>query len=137
MRVHLKNKFTLSVSQVIKSEFCASCGRRTKFGKVYLRCQDCRAVVHPECRDRCPVPCSPVAVGTPARNTEVLPLLCLRRPLSSQILASSKLTYFCAQATLADFAPVTAPQIPTLVIYCIKELEHRGLTEVRERVFIY
>lgn len=88
---------------VIKSEFCVSCGRRTKFGKVYFRCQDCRAVAHPECRDRCPMPCSPVAVSTPVRT---------------------------AEATLADFAPVTAPQIPALVIYCIKEIEHRGLREV-------
>nr|CBN81155.1 Rac GTPase-activating protein 1 [Dicentrarchus labrax] len=33
-------------------------------------------------------------------------------------------------ATLADFAPVTSPKIPVLVIYCIKEIEHRGLHEV-------
>lgn len=36
-------------------------------------------------------------------------------------------------ATLADFAPVTSPQIPALVIYCIKEIEKRGLHEVRRR----
>lgn len=40
----------------------------------------------------------------------------------------------CVQeATLADFAPVTSPQIPALVIYCIKEIEKRGLHEVRRR----
>uniref|UniRef100_A0A4W6BXX9 Rac GTPase-activating protein 1 n=1 Tax=Lates calcarifer TaxID=8187 RepID=A0A4W6BXX9_LATCA len=88
---------------VIKSEFCAPCGRRTKFGKMYLRCQDCRVVTHPECRERCPLPCNPTAVNTPLKNTE---------------------------ATLADFAPVTSPKIPALVIYCIKEIEHRGLHEV-------
>ncbi|XP_056243401.1 rac GTPase-activating protein 1-like [Seriola aureovittata] len=88
---------------VIKSEFCAPCGRRTKFGKMYLRCQDCRIVTHPECRERCPLPCNPAAVSTPIKNTE---------------------------ATLADFAPVTSPKIPALVIYCIKEIEHRGLHEV-------
>ncbi|XP_028261965.1 rac GTPase-activating protein 1-like [Parambassis ranga] len=88
---------------VIKSEFCVPCGRRTKFGKVYLRCQDCRVVTHPECRDHCPLPCDPAAVSTPIKNTE---------------------------ATLADFAPVTSPRIPALVIYCIKEIEHRGLHEV-------
>ncbi|XP_029947861.1 rac GTPase-activating protein 1-like [Salarias fasciatus] len=88
---------------VIKSEFCGSCGKRTKFGKLYLRCQDCRVVSHPECREHCPLPCNPAAVCTPLKNTEV---------------------------TLADFAPATAPQIPALVIYCIKEIEHRGLHEV-------
>ncbi|XP_069571482.1 rac GTPase-activating protein 1-like [Brachyistius frenatus] len=88
---------------VIKSEFCRSCERRTKFGKVYLRCQDCRVVSHPECREQCPLPCNPTAVSTPIKTTE---------------------------ATLADFAPVTSPMIPALVVYCIKEIEHRGLHEV-------
>uniref|UniRef100_A0A3P8S2L9 Rac GTPase activating protein 1 n=1 Tax=Amphiprion percula TaxID=161767 RepID=A0A3P8S2L9_AMPPE len=88
---------------VIKSEFCMPCGKRTKFGKLYLRCQDCRIVTHPECRDHCPLPYNPTAVSTPIKNTE---------------------------ATLADFAPATSPQIPALVIYCIKEIEHRGLHEV-------
>ncbi|XP_029006586.1 rac GTPase-activating protein 1-like isoform X2 [Betta splendens] len=88
---------------VIKSEFCLPCGRRTKFGKLYLRCQDCRVVAHPECRERCPLPCSPTVLSTPMKNTE---------------------------ATLADFAPATSPKIPALVIYCIKEIEQRGLHEV-------
>ncbi|MED6241456.1 hypothetical protein ATANTOWER_015146 [Ataeniobius toweri] len=88
---------------VIKSEFCAPCGRRTKFGKLYLRCQDCRIVTHPECRDNCPLPCNPSVLETPMKG---------------------------AEATLADFAPPTPPRIPTLVIYCIKEIERRGLHEV-------
>lgn len=87
---------------VIKSEFCAPCGKRTKFGKVYLRCQDCRLVTHPECCERCPLPCNPTAFSTPIKTTE---------------------------ATLADFAPFTSPKIPALVIYCIKEIERRGLHE--------
>ncbi|XP_076005671.1 rac GTPase-activating protein 1-like isoform X2 [Genypterus blacodes] len=88
---------------VIKSEFCAPCGKRMKFGKMYIRCQDCRLVSHPECRERCPLPCIPAAAATPTLNTEF---------------------------TLADIAPVTAPMIPVLVVYCIKEIEHRGLNEV-------
>lgn len=59
------------IIKVIKSEFCVPCGRRTKFGKMYLRCQDCRVVTHPECRDHCPMPCNPTAVSTPIKNTEV------------------------------------------------------------------
>lgn len=88
---------------VIKSETCAPCGRRTKFGKVVLRCQNCRMVSHPECRERCPLPCEPSACSTPLRTD---------------------------QATLEDFAPLTSPMIPALVIYCIKEIERRGLQEV-------
>nr|XP_061814341.1 rac GTPase-activating protein 1-like [Nerophis lumbriciformis] len=88
---------------VIKSEFCAPCGRRTKFGKLYLRCQDCRIVSHPECRDGCPLPCNPVTINTPIRT---------------------------AESTLADFAPATSPKIPALVLFCIKEIERRGLQEL-------
>ncbi|XP_054883568.1 rac GTPase-activating protein 1-like [Poeciliopsis prolifica] len=88
---------------VIKSELCAPCGRRTKFGKICLRCQDCRIVTHPECRENCPLPCNPSALEMPIRG---------------------------AESTLADFAPTTSPRIPALVIYCIKEIERRGLHEV-------
>lgn len=51
------------------------------------------------------------------------------------LLISWKTKWVCCveQATLADFAPVTSPQIPALVIYCIKEIEKRGLHEVRWR----
>ncbi|XP_046882405.1 rac GTPase-activating protein 1-like [Hypomesus transpacificus] len=88
---------------VIKSEFCVPCGRKTKFGKLYLKCQDCRMVTHPECRDRCPLPCNPSTGGTPVRAVE---------------------------ATLADYAPSTFPMVPPLVICCVKEIERRGLHEV-------
>ncbi|KAM9408635.1 rac GTPase-activating protein 1-like [Pholidichthys leucotaenia] len=90
---------------VIKSEFCVPCGKRTKFGKLCLRCQDCRVVTHPECREHCPLPCNSTAVScnTPIKSTD---------------------------AALADFAPATSPMIPALVICCIKEIEHRGLREV-------
>ncbi|KAK5912820.1 hypothetical protein CesoFtcFv8_002657 [Champsocephalus esox] len=96
-------KHQLIGKTVIKSEVCVPCGRKTKFGKMYLRCQDCRLVTHPECRDSCPLPCSPTAVSTQIKNSE---------------------------STLADFAPASSPKIPALVIYCIKEIEHRGLHEV-------
>lgn len=66
------NKRGASLVKVIKSEFCVACGRRTKFGKMCLRCQDCRAVTHPECRDRCPVPCNPITISTPMKTTDVL-----------------------------------------------------------------
>ncbi|KAJ7999659.1 hypothetical protein DPEC_G00196700 [Dallia pectoralis] len=89
---------------VIKSEACVPCGRKTKFGKLYLRCQNCRLVAHPECRDRCPLPCHPVSnVSTPVRNKE--------------------------PSCLVDFAPSSSPMVPALVIRCVKEIELRGLRE--------
>ncbi|XP_036840348.1 rac GTPase-activating protein 1 [Oncorhynchus mykiss] len=88
-----------------RSEFCVPCGRKTKFGKLYLRCQDCRLVAHPECRDHCTLPCNPISTGsTPIRTRE--------------------------PSTLADYAPSSSPMIPALVVHCVKEIEHRGLHEM-------
>ncbi|KAJ8370074.1 hypothetical protein SKAU_G00101020 [Synaphobranchus kaupii] len=87
---------------VIKPESCVPCGKRIKFGKLSLKCRDCRVVSHPECRDRCPLPCIPTLAGTPVRIGE---------------------------GTLADYVPATSPMIPSLVVHCVNEIEHRGLHE--------
>ncbi|XP_074835683.1 rac GTPase-activating protein 1 isoform X2 [Carettochelys insculpta] len=55
---------------VIKPESCVPCGKRIKFGKLSLKCRDCRVVTHPECRERCPLPCIPTLTGTPVRIGE-------------------------------------------------------------------
>lgn len=57
--------------QVIKPESCVPCGKRIKFGKISLKCRDCRVVSHPECRERCPLPCIPNPVATPVKIGEV------------------------------------------------------------------
>ncbi|XP_076022994.1 rac GTPase-activating protein 1 [Genypterus blacodes] len=87
---------------VIKPESCVPCGKRITFGKISLRCRDCRVVTHPECRERCPLPCIPNVVGTPVR---------------------------IGQGMLSDYVPNTAPMIPPLVVHCISEIEQRGLHE--------
>ncbi|XP_056411347.1 rac GTPase-activating protein 1 [Hyla sarda] len=87
---------------VIKPESCVPCGKRIKFGKISLKCRDCRVVAHPECRERCPLPCIPSSGNTPVRIGE---------------------------GSLADFVPLTAPMIPLLVVHCVSEIEQRGLHE--------
>ncbi|KAI1897067.1 hypothetical protein AGOR_G00079300 [Albula goreensis] len=87
---------------VIKPESCVPCGKRIKFGKLSLKCRDCRVVAHPECRDRCPLPCIPTLAGTPVKIGE---------------------------GTLADYVPGTSPMIPSLVVHCVNEIEQRGLRE--------
>ncbi|TFK02907.1 Rac GTPase-activating protein 1 [Platysternon megacephalum] len=87
---------------VIKPESCVPCGKRIKFGKLSLKCRDCRVVTHPECRDRCPLPCIPTLTGTPVRIGE---------------------------GTLVDFVPMTPPMIPSIVVHCVNEIEQRGLHE--------
>uniref|UniRef100_A0A8D0HLZ0 Rac GTPase-activating protein 1 n=1 Tax=Sphenodon punctatus TaxID=8508 RepID=A0A8D0HLZ0_SPHPU len=87
---------------VIKPESCVPCGKRIKFGKLSLKCRDCRVVTHPECRDRCPLPCIPTLAGTPVRIGE---------------------------GALVDFVPRTAPMIPSIIVHCVNEIEQRGLHE--------
>ncbi|KAL1020701.1 hypothetical protein UPYG_G00003530 [Umbra pygmaea] len=88
---------------VIKPESCVPCGKRIKFGKISLKCRDCRVVTHPECRERCPLPCIPSLGGTPVKIGE---------------------------GTLADYVShVQSPMIPSLVVHCVNEIEQRGLHE--------
>ncbi|KAM6981708.1 rac GTPase-activating protein 1 isoform 2-T2 [Tautogolabrus adspersus] len=87
---------------VIKPESCVPCGKRIKFGKLSLKCRDCRVVSHPECRDRCPLPCIPNLGATPVKIGE---------------------------GVLADYVPEMSPMIPPLVVHCISEIEQRGLHE--------
>ncbi|XP_040007530.1 rac GTPase-activating protein 1 [Xiphias gladius] len=87
---------------VIKPESCVPCGKRIKFGKISLKCRDCRVVSHPECRERCPLPCIPNLGCTPVKIGE---------------------------GVLADYVSDTSPMIPPLVVHCISEIEQRGLHE--------
>lgn len=87
---------------VIKPETCSPCGKRIRFGKLALKCRDCRAVAHNECKDLVPLPC------VPAGNTPIL------RGVSG---------------TIADYTPMIPPMVPSLVVHCINEVELRGMGE--------
>ncbi|XP_072305337.1 rac GTPase-activating protein 1 [Eucyclogobius newberryi] len=87
---------------VIKPESCVPCGKKIKFGKISLKCRDCRVVSHPECRERCPLPCIPTLPATPVRIGE---------------------------GVLSDYVSESSPMIPSLVVHCVSEIEQRGLHE--------
>ncbi|XDV30707.1 hypothetical protein PO909_033559 [Leuciscus waleckii] len=86
---------------VIRPETCIPCGKRIRFGKMAVKCRDCRVVSHPECKQLCLEKCSPNAHGS-AQPTE---------------------------RTLESFAPSTRPRIPSLIVQCVHEIERRGLEE--------
>ena len=90
--------------QVIKPESCVPCGKRIKFGKPSLKCRDCRVVSHPECRDRCPLPCIPTLIGTPVKIGEVC-MTCGSPPCAMTLLAFKNL---CVQ-TLQSVQPLVTP----------------------------
>ncbi|XP_068224481.1 rac GTPase-activating protein 1-like isoform X2 [Palaemon carinicauda] len=88
---------------IYKTELCQPCGKRIKFGKIALKCRDCRATCHAECRESVPLPCIPVAT-TPNTKGQ--------------------------QGTIADYTPHIPPMVPALVVHCCNEVENRGLSEV-------
>ncbi|XP_049777491.1 rac GTPase-activating protein 1 [Schistocerca cancellata] len=88
---------------IIRPEMCEPCSKKIKFGKIALKCRDCRGVCHLTCKDNLPLPCVPVT------NT----------PTGKGFIGS-----------IADFAPPTPPMIPALILHCVKEVEARGLNEV-------
>lgn len=94
---------------VIRPELCYCCGKRMRFGKAVAKCRNCRVVVHPECKSKCPMGCS--STGPPPLGPQARP-----RP---QIKPSS----------LESFCPLERPRVPLLVVDCISEIERRGLQE--------
>lgn len=70
-----------------------------------MKCKDCRSTCHPDCKDNLPLPCIPLAPGTPGGNKLV-------------------------GGVMSDFAPIERPMIPAIVVHCVNEVEARGLNEV-------
>ncbi|XP_033333684.1 rac GTPase activating protein tumbleweed [Megalopta genalis] len=87
---------------VIKPEVCTSCDKRIRFGKVALKCRDCRATAHTECKEMVPLPCVPTGNTPTLRGTS---------------------------GTIADYTPMIPPMVPSLVVHCINEVELRGMSE--------
>ncbi|KAK2525963.1 rac gtpase-activating protein 1 [Columba guinea] len=86
---------------VIRPQPCGICSSRIRFGKAAVKCRRCQLLLHPKCREQCPLSCVP-------------------RPHHHA---------WPREGVLADFAPTTPPLVPTLVVQCVTEVETRGLTE--------
>nr|XP_020460189.1 rac GTPase-activating protein 1-like [Monopterus albus] len=87
---------------VIWTEMCSLCGKRVRFGKMVAKCRNCRVVVHQECQQKLTDGCSPTITTTGATTQ---------------------------MDSLEDFAPVTHPRVPQLIVECVTEIERRGLEE--------
>lgn len=46
-----KKSHTFKAQVILNSEFCAHCDKRTRFGKMIMKCRECDVVCHPECKD--------------------------------------------------------------------------------------
>jgi len=98
------NRIHIFVSKtVIKPEACNVCGKRIRFSKMAMKCKDCRAVCHPECKDKLPLPCIPSCPSTPGVGK--------------------------AEGLISDYVSSERPMIPRLIVNCVNEIESRGLDE--------
>ncbi|KFD57812.1 hypothetical protein M514_01482, partial [Trichuris suis] len=86
---------------VLRSEVCDVCEKKINFGRVLLRCLDCRTQLHQECRNNAIQPCVP------------------RTPNSKN-----------PKGKLVDYVPTTEPYVPHIVVHLIGEIERRGLDYV-------
>ncbi|XP_037533602.1 rac GTPase-activating protein 1 [Nematolebias whitei] len=96
-----KTKHMFLSKTVIRPETCTLCGKRIRFGKVVVKCRNCRVVAHLECKQK----------------------------LSDFCSSSSAATRSQTQDLLEAFAPSTHPRVPQLVVDCVAEIERRGLHE--------
>ena len=76
--------------------------------QVVYKCRECRAVCHPECREKVPLPCVPTGSAQ-------------RTPSKSALGRGGQ---------LADYVPRTSPMVPAIIVHCVNELDTRGLHEV-------
>ena len=74
--------------------------QRIRFGKSALKCVDCLGTCHIECKTAMPTPCVPT-VRTPSHFV----------------------------GSIADYSPQTCPMVPALMVYCLDEIDLRGMNE--------
>lgn len=54
-----KRSHLFKAQVILNSELCGHCDKRTKFGKMVMKCRECDLVVHTECKDMLQRPCYP------------------------------------------------------------------------------
>ncbi|KAL4222076.1 Rac GTPase-activating protein 1 [Mactra antiquata] len=99
------NRIHFFISEtVIRPRTCVPCGKRIGFGRLAMKCKECKSMCHNECKDNLPLPCvsAPPTPGTGKLQGGIL----------------------------SDYCRDESPMIPGIVIHCVNEVEARGLTEV-------
>ncbi|XP_067633543.1 rac GTPase-activating protein 1 [Eurosta solidaginis] len=102
LRGQLMRQHNFASRTFIRTDTCAHCQKKIRFGTVGVRCRDCSIRCHADCRLALTVSCVPQS-GTPTSNIK---------------------------GYLSDYAPNVSPMIPALIVHCVNEIESRGLNEV-------
>lgn len=103
MRSSVVRQHVFQQKAVVLPENCGPCAKKIKFGRMALKCKDCRGLCHPECKDDLPLPC------IPQTNT----------PTNRALLGY-----------IGDFTPTSSPMVPAIIQHCLNEIEHKGLNEI-------
>lgn len=99
------HNFQAPRSMFVQSEMCSHCGKKFRFGANCVKCEDCKAKLHMQCRDLFTVNCIPITATTPKHRKGHV------------------------GGTVADYAPTIGPMVPALIVHCVNEIESRGLAE--------
>lgn len=105
MPMTLKRHQFQQKSIFVQSESCSHCGKRIRFSSNCLKCRDCRATLHMQCREAFTSNCIPTTTTTPNHRG------------GKQL------------GTISDYAPTIGPMVPALIVHCVNEIEARGLSE--------
>lgn len=106
----LSHPHTFVEKTIVRMETCQPCGKRITFGKTAGKCRDCKSICHLECRHLVPVPC----IASSAQKSGSF---------------STPQKGHAEKGYLADLAPIDRPQVPGIIVHCVKEVEARGLSE--------
>lgn len=89
---------TFISKKCFKPESCVPCGGKVGFYGDCAKCEVCGVISHPDCRDKCPLPCVKItAPNTRSRQKKVL---------------------------ISDYVNSDAvPKVPALVVHCCNEIE--------------
>lgn len=102
----LKRHQFLQKTIFVQSESCSHCGKRIRFSASCLKCRDCRATLHMQCREAFTSNCIPATTTTTPNHKG-----------GKQM------------GTISEYAPSIGPMVPALIVHCVNEIEARGLTE--------
>lgn len=94
-----------------KPDSCGPCGGKISFYGNVVKCENCGVISHPECKEKCPLPC--VKITAPSTRSS-----------SKKILISD---YVNSDAN---------PKVPALIVHCCNEIEREDniITEGLYRV---
>lgn len=98
----LKREHHFVLKSFKKSETCANCNKKFRFGSVW-KCKICQICSHQNCKTHLRVPCAP--------------------PMFNHCKNES-------MGYISEYVPKVAPFIPALIVHCVVEIESRGLNEV-------